>query len=137
MDVNPDDISIIYIISLSIFLINCHSCHNHRYICANLFFIVLHKIIIFPDINNFCHLLFSAAYVLTVRFLGSLYCKQHGPRSDCSLRSFVLSLLTFLFICTRRCCIDKFRIFHAIQTSIICISTSEIRVRLVPSNMFK
>ena len=57
----------------------------------------------------------------------------------CTVESLSLDYLLFIsrFLCIWRWYIDKLGIFHANQTSICFDSTSEIRVRFVPSSMFK
>ena len=49
---------------------NFHPCTGYLVI----FLIINH----FPVSHHFCHL-----FVQQVMFIGSLYCKQYGPRSDC------------------------------------------------------
>ena len=46
-----------------------HSIHNHI-------------LTLFPQVMTFCHLI-----LCLLMLLGSLYCKQYGPRPDCSIRS--------------------------------------------------
>ena len=47
------------------------------------------------------HFLASQLRHLLHMFLGNLYCKQYGPRSDCSHESFHESSLKFTCICSR------------------------------------
>ena len=64
---------------------------------------------------------------LTVGFLFLLY-------SVVEYLSLFHLLFISRFVFTRRCCIDKLRIFHADPNIYLSCSTSEIRVRLVQWN---
>ena len=46
----------------------------------------------FPASHDFCHLLSHLPM-----YLSSLYCKQYGPRSDCSLRSSLIRVHSVCF----------------------------------------
>ena len=76
--------------------------------CLLILFILGLRLIVFLPQGDFCLLL-----SLLLMFLGSLYCKQYGPRSDCSLGSKLIGVHSVCFfdkiksevhldICSRR-----------------------------------